>query len=259
MVKSDYRFASTLNPYGLDKNNNLVCVDDVPNGLDCGCVCPACKVDLIAKQGDERVHHFAHSCDDKSCLHIQETYFQLTKQILENNKYIMLPEYDIIKSEKIAITNITLQNLTYAANILPDIVVETEIGMQFYIRFKRKRGKDISFDRNNVYLELDANNIKLNELESFLLYSTENKNWLNNPFYDKYLEQEYQTMKSAISQIDNSAENNELNGIIEPNFVSNKSWSYDKQNMTNTNQEMLLNDLQNLEIDVSGNLTHKNH
>jgi hypothetical protein len=188
MAISDYRFASTLNPYGLDKNNNLVCVDDVPQGLDCGCVCPTCKVDFIAKKGEERIHHFAHRCDDDSCLHIQETYYLRLKEILERNKRIMLPWYKNMQPIQVQLKNIT-EEKRIDRRILPDLVVETEDGVLIHIRFKRKRGRDLSVNENDVYLELDANEIKINDLEFFLLDSVENKKWIN---FENMIEQECQ-------------------------------------------------------------------
>ena len=188
MAKSDYRFASTLNPYGLDKNNNLVRVDDVPNGLDCGCVCPTCKVDLIAKQGDEREHHFAHRCDDNSCLHIQETYFLRMKEILERNMRIMLPWYRNRQPIEVSLKSISFED-SVDKRILPDLVAETEEGDLIHIRFKRKKGKDLYVDDDIIYLELDANDVKINDLEAFLLSSADNKKWIN---YDNIIEEDCQ-------------------------------------------------------------------
>lgn len=46
-------------PFGL-KNGKLVNVDQVDRGLACGCACPACNGQLIARKGEIRIHHFAH-------------------------------------------------------------------------------------------------------------------------------------------------------------------------------------------------------
>ena len=39
--------------YGLRRGtkNELVYIDEVPNGKDCDCVCPYCQHDLIARNG----------------------------------------------------------------------------------------------------------------------------------------------------------------------------------------------------------------
>ena len=52
-----------LIPWGLQKSTDMmVRVDDVPNGKACGCVCPACRVALVAKnQGTRKAQHFAHA------------------------------------------------------------------------------------------------------------------------------------------------------------------------------------------------------
>lgn len=47
--------------YALNQEGKLVHVEDVPNGNDCRCICPACKKPLQAKNaGLIREHHFAH-------------------------------------------------------------------------------------------------------------------------------------------------------------------------------------------------------
>ena len=56
-----------LIPYGMDgKTGRMRHVDEVPNGLNCGCICPNCRRQLVAKQGAIRAHYFSHhasSCE----------------------------------------------------------------------------------------------------------------------------------------------------------------------------------------------------
>ncbi|QIA63562.1 hypothetical protein GT360_08545 [Vibrio astriarenae] len=51
-----------LIPFGL-KNGKYFDVGEVERGRACGCVCPSCKQNLVAKKGpnpDKMIHHFAH-------------------------------------------------------------------------------------------------------------------------------------------------------------------------------------------------------
>lgn len=57
------------NYYGMKKGSDeIVAIVDLSNtqrGLKCGCVCPVCHADFLAKMGEIRAAHFAHS--GKSC------------------------------------------------------------------------------------------------------------------------------------------------------------------------------------------------
>ena len=73
--------------------SHLRFVDDVPKGLKCNCVCPYCKADLIARQGEKREHHFAHR-GDTDCKGARMTALHmLAQQILARDKKLMLPDY----------------------------------------------------------------------------------------------------------------------------------------------------------------------
>lgn len=48
-----------------DSDGALRHVNSVPNGAACGCVCPACRQPLVAKNGGAKlIHHFAHKRAD---------------------------------------------------------------------------------------------------------------------------------------------------------------------------------------------------
>ena len=76
--------------YGL-KDGELVFVDDVPNGLKCGCVCPKCKERLEAHQGQKNEHHFKHY-NAEECEHAAETALHmLAKNIVAETKTLFVP------------------------------------------------------------------------------------------------------------------------------------------------------------------------
>ena len=47
-------------PFGKDRRGRLVTPVEVPRGLACRCICPACEDTLIARQGEKVTWHFAH-------------------------------------------------------------------------------------------------------------------------------------------------------------------------------------------------------
>ncbi len=69
---------SSMLTYAINSEGRLVHVDNVPNGNKCGCICPACKEPLIAKnQGKtKREHHFAHQSDEE-CTWAHESMLHL--------------------------------------------------------------------------------------------------------------------------------------------------------------------------------------
>ena len=82
--------------YGLKKEttNELLFIDNVPNGLDCGCVCPHCKHPLIARNGGaKKTHHFAHYKGAECGKARMTALHMLAQNILARDKKIMLPDY----------------------------------------------------------------------------------------------------------------------------------------------------------------------
>jgi hypothetical protein len=83
----------TLIPFGL-RGDRMVAVRDVPSGLACGCICPACRSPLVARKGAQRRHHFAHAVSNPNCKYGPETAIhRMAKQCLLDAQRIMLPAY----------------------------------------------------------------------------------------------------------------------------------------------------------------------
>lgn len=77
-------------PFGLH-NDKLVTVSEVERGLACECVCPACAHPLIARKGEERIHHFAHSKGEECEYAVESAIHLAAKEILAEHKRIYLP------------------------------------------------------------------------------------------------------------------------------------------------------------------------
>ncbi len=59
-------------PFGVGSDGHPKDVDEVQRGLACNCTCPACASKLVARQGEVRIHHFAHHSLNE-CRHALET------------------------------------------------------------------------------------------------------------------------------------------------------------------------------------------
>ena len=97
------------NPFAL-RNEQIIMIEDVPpeeRGLDCNCICPACREPFIARLGEIKVHHFAHSgkgCNELNA-YMMGLYMILDEYIKKGNP-VLLPAINIIyqKSEYSFIT-----------------------------------------------------------------------------------------------------------------------------------------------------------
>ncbi len=74
------------------KEGRMVHIDSVENGLKCGCICPYCERDVIARnQGKQRINHFAHAHNslcpvDKQ---LMSAYHRLAEQIIADKKQLI--------------------------------------------------------------------------------------------------------------------------------------------------------------------------
>lgn len=86
------------------RNGEFVTIDDIApedRGLECGCICPNCKCKLVAKLGDVRQHHFAHSGEgcDFVVAYLKGLY-GIINQCIERGRFIHLPSLRGVFPEK---------------------------------------------------------------------------------------------------------------------------------------------------------------
>lgn len=72
-------------------DGKIVHVEQVVNGLACGCSCPSCGERLIAKQGKETAHHFAHEGGSDCTGGVQTTLHLAAKEIISRERRMTLP------------------------------------------------------------------------------------------------------------------------------------------------------------------------
>ena len=93
------------NPFAV-KNGSIILIEDLSaneRGLKCGCHCPACNGEFIARMGKIKVHHFAHSkepCDE--VVAYTSGLYRMIHQILADGSPFYVPAlaltYDTTKS-----------------------------------------------------------------------------------------------------------------------------------------------------------------
>jgi len=164
------------------------------------CICPKCKQPLIAKnEGKTRQKHFAHQGEygDK-VLHTCHNYYitalhRLAEQIIRDRKSVMAPPYkDEIEAHRIQFVDVEVEERNDRADMQPDIVGITDKGLRCLIEIRNTNKispckKEKIINDGLVCMEIDVRDVKLEELEDFLLNSSEHRTWVNNPEYERIL------------------------------------------------------------------------
>lgn len=187
--------------YGL-KDNKIVYISQVSSGKACGCICPSCGVNLIAKKGTIKMHHFAHE-NGKTCSYGYETSLHMAaKEILSNSKSFMIPEtiirfersYKTIKlsdCKEIKIDNVVLEKRS--GGVIPDIVIKSG-GKTLFVEIfvthkvddnKLKNIETLDISTIEIDLSKEKNMITEEKLKDILLNDVIHKKWIYNSLVNK--------------------------------------------------------------------------
>lgn len=191
--------------YALDSSGKMVYIGSVERGLSCNCRCPKCNEVLVAKLGHKggRQPHFAHRKDSECHGSYMSALHKFAEQIIEEEKAVMTPTYKEIDKQKLEFEKVEVEQRVERKDLQPDIVGVTSNGLRWFIEIRNthdvdevKRAKLI--ESNITCLEIDVREQKLETLKTFLLESVEGREWINNPIYDKKIDDLYRTKVSII-------------------------------------------------------------
>lgn len=191
------------------KNNEIVHISEVENGLACDCVCPSCGEKLVAKKGDKVVHHFAHK-SNLNCEYGYETSLHMAaKKIIENAEKMIIPavvvsfpksykrKITITEPKEVAIQKVQLEQ-TYGC-LIPDIVVHSMgqiFFVEIYVTHKVDEEKIAKLRNANIStIEIDLSKmdqlVTEENLKTYLLGEVEEKVWIYNRaahnWYNRFL------------------------------------------------------------------------
>jgi competence protein CoiA len=116
-----------LQVFAVNKGGEICFVEDVARGMACECYCPDCKESVVARQGEIRGWHFAHASGSE-CIGSGETALHLAaKQIIINEKGIMVPEVSVAVEHKLPDGRLGLGTVTRPEMWIDFLKVDTEI------------------------------------------------------------------------------------------------------------------------------------
>lgn len=183
---------TVLLTYALNKDGCLVHVDSVPNGNECGCVCPCCESRLCAKNGGhEREHHFAHLGGADCVGGVESALHIMAKEVFQRRKCVRLPAIkDVCNSELLHLDEVDVEVRDDSTSLRPDCIGRYG-DKTIWIEFKRTHAVDQKKKEKIVShrvdcLEIDLNGCELDpkQVEDLLINQQGHRVWIFNPAID---------------------------------------------------------------------------
>jgi hypothetical protein len=184
--------------FGERHDGTLCHISEVPSGLDCNCVCPKCRTQLVARKGPKNEHHFGHYGvgDERPCIGGAETALhKFAKEELGFRRELVLPQQIIIDrlgrwegppSKIIRFDSAVLQKKL--GEIVPDLIVridERDLLIEFAVTHKCDPAKIAKIKEMNLpAVEIDLSGLPRNaskwDIREQIIHKAP-RQWLHNP------------------------------------------------------------------------------
>ena len=176
-------------PCGIDKDGNIVKIEDAIKGLACGCFCPGCKQPLVAKKGEKNAYHFAHKSQSFTCEHgYQSALHLLAKELFQEIEYLIFKKNGTIVKYKI--DSVEVENRL--DDIIPDLLITCD-GKKFIVEIFVTHAVDEIKKQKIKDMRISAIEIDLSRFHKEMISSENLKIELSNPeniswYYDADLD-----------------------------------------------------------------------
>lgn len=90
-------------------DDTFVGPEEVPRGLACNCVCPACNHPVRAHQGTEKAWYFAHAKGSNCAEAYEVSVHEKSKQFLKERKELLVPALTIVESTQDAFGRVLVE------------------------------------------------------------------------------------------------------------------------------------------------------
>ena len=187
-------------------DDKLVSPEEVPRGLACNCVCPACAHPVQAHQGTEKAWYFGHAKGSDCAEAYEISVHEKAKQLLKERKELLVPALVIVQSAQDALGRVlvereiafesktvtleTCKSGKTVQGVMPDILGElnghrviVEITV-FHRLMPEKRERIQNTGLASVEIELSrfkSTQATRELLEAELFLNPENRRWIFHP------------------------------------------------------------------------------
>lgn len=187
--------------YALNSDNRLMYINDVPNGLECNCICPGCKEKLIAKNdGKVREHHFAHASNKECITGYQTMIHLLAKDIIENFKIFPMALNGKYLSACEVYKEVNLNQFGFIPDIFgftpitdgPNIIGKIPVIIEIFVTHKVDEEKKNKIIKAGIpAMEIDLSTVKFSTINELAkeIYNSKNWNLINGKIGQQYLPQ----------------------------------------------------------------------
>ncbi len=187
--------------YALNSDNRLMYINDVPNGLECNCICPGCKEKLIAKNdGKIREHHFAHASNKEYITGYQTMIHLLAKDIIENFKILPIASNGKYISACEVYKEVNLNQFGFIPDILgftpitdgPSIIGKIPVIIEIFVTHRVDEEKKNKIIKAGIpAMEVDLSNVNFTTIDELAMEIYNSKNWklINGKVSQRYLPQ----------------------------------------------------------------------
>jgi len=209
-------------PFGL-KQRRLYRPQDTDRGLACECACPGCGSALVANQGDFKRPYFSHYQSGECTGGYESAVHLMAKQVIEDSKYIMVPEYRrilqrtlptgdvlseeiVIPGEKLVFVDVYVEQTL--DGLRPDVVGVTDDGtrvlIEVYVTHAVTNDKRERFAGKNL-IELDLSLLSQDMVANELLFAEEvlsgaDREWISCQLYRDQIKAARQALRESVKR-----------------------------------------------------------
>ncbi|RPD51150.1 competence protein CoiA family protein [Paracnuella aquatica] len=195
------------------KDGRLMHIDDVETGLRCGCKCPACHTNLVAKnrKGNKKEAHFAHHNGAQCSGAVESAIHLMAKQIIAEEKKIRTPAITqtrrsgqkILRAEMLVeLDEVVLEVPLLNGQIKVDVVGVAK-GRTLLIEMARTHFVEphkvqVIRSENLACIEIDLRQLPQDYavVHHFLLENASRSTWIHNPIKQSLLDKELERQEA---------------------------------------------------------------